>query len=111
MKLGETYINLTGFFKCSIENNLVLCTGAGVTHTDPETKEPTVDLYVFDILDPINRTFISPSILVGFNQVEDKIMFLYKKDKFELISVSNKLITVNKDGIDYFIERIDNPFS
>lgn len=109
MKLKETMINLVGFFECSIENNTIMCAGLDRTFKNDD-GEDVVDLFIFDVLDVKNNTLVSPSILVGFNQVGDKILFLYKKDKYEVVSISDNLIKVKKDGIDYFIKRIPFPF-
>jgi len=107
MKLRETFISLVGFYKCSIENNVVMCTG--IEHTiNNDEEEPVADFFRFDVFDMETRT-IPSSIAVIFNQVGDKIFFLYKKDKFEVVSITDKLITMTKDGKEYFIERIKVP--
>jgi hypothetical protein len=107
MKLKEIFINLVGFFKCSIENNIVLCAGIeNILKNDND--EVAAEAFLFDVFDTKTNT-IPESIVVVFNQVGDKIIFGYRKDKFEVISISDNLITVRKDGIDYFIERINLP--
>jgi|GEM_PF-4843878 hypothetical protein len=108
MNLKETVINLVGCFKCSIENNIVLCTGIERT-LENDKGEPAADIYLFDVLDVENNT-IPHSILVAFNEVNGKLLFLYKKDKYEVVSISPNLITLRKDGMEYFIERTQLPF-
>lgn len=105
--LSEITIHLVGFFKCSIENNIVLCSGAEQAFKNDD-DEIVAEMYRFDVFDIITNT-IPHSIIVFFNQVGDKLLFLYKKDKFEVISITDKLITLRKDGIDYFIEETKLP--
>jgi hypothetical protein len=108
MKLKEVFISLVGFFKCSIENNIVMSAGIENTFNDDDGN-PIAELFIFDVLDVKNNTLLSPSILVIFNQVGDKIVFLYKKEKFDVISMSDNLIRLDKNGVEYTIERIELP--
>jgi hypothetical protein len=104
MKLKEMYIHLVGFFKCTIDNRKFLC--AGLENTiENDNGELVADLYIMDIMNE-EMTAITKRELVIFNQVKDKIIFLYGKEKYELISLTDDLIKVRKDGVDYFVERI-----
>ena len=101
MKLRETYIDLTGTFKSTIENNLILCDGVS---TDSEPPHDIADLYAFHVVD--NELNIKETIAVIFRQVEDKVEFRYRKFIFKLISVSlQSIVIMDKDGRKFFIDR------
>ena len=107
-RLSEIVLNLVGFFKCSIENNIVISTG--IEHAfKNDNSEVMAEAYRFDIFDTKTNT-IPSGVLVIFNQVGDELFFMYRKDKFEVVSITDNLITLKKDGIDYFIERTQYPF-
>ena len=101
MILKETDIDLVGAFECTIENNLILCTGDCFSSEPPHD---IADMYAFNVWDAA-QGIITGSIAVLFVQTDNGIEFRYKKDKFEVISVSFDLITLRKDNIDYFIRR------
>lgn len=107
MKLKETLINLFGFFECSIENNTII--GSGIEHTiNDNNNSPIADVFLVDVFDRNKKKFIE-RIAIVFNQVGDKLVFLYKKDKFDVTLISENLITFsNKDGIEHYIKRIDS---
>ena len=102
-KLDEIFIHLVGFFKCSIENNIVLCSGCDHIIKNEDDKI-IVEIFRFDVFDPITK-MLPYSIIVAFNQVGNDLLFLYKKDKFKVISITDKLITLEKDSVKYFIEE------
>jgi len=108
MRLKETLITLVGFFKCSIENNILLCDGI-LNSVKDDTGETVADMFVAHVFDPITGT-IPSGILIVFNQVGDKIVFLYRKEKFEVKSISDDLIRLERDGIEYTLERTKPPF-
>jgi hypothetical protein len=108
MRLREVFISLVGFFKCTIDDNTFMCAGVEQILQN-ENGEDVADLYLFDVMNLTGKKHLGEIILVVFNQVGDKLLFLYKKDKYQVISTSDNLITIRKDGIDYFIERIEMP--
>ena len=108
MQLKETTINLLGFFECSIENNVVMCNGIKSSGND-DNGNLVFEAYMFDVLDKETYMF-EKGILTIFNQVDDKIMFLYKKEKYKIVSISDDLITFTKGGLDHFIKRIELSF-
>ena len=101
MKLKDIYIDLVGAFDCTIENNVVLCTG---NFFSSEPPHDTADLFLFNVIDPTTGS-IKEGIVVVFKQVGDNIEFRYRKDVFDVISVTFDLITLRKDSVDYFIKR------
>jgi hypothetical protein len=105
MNLKEIEFNLVGAFECTIENNLVLCTGEEIVSREPHD---IANLYSFDVLDLANST-ISEIIAVVFIQVGENIEFRYRKQSFNVVSVSFGVIVLNKDGVDYFIKRTNIP--
>lgn len=101
MKLRDTYIDLTGTFKSTIEDNLILCDGVS---TDSEPPHDIADIYAFHVVD--NDLNIKETIAVIFRQVEDKVEFRYRKLVFELVSASLQSIAImDKDGRKFFIDR------
>ncbi|MGV3594707.1 MAG: hypothetical protein ACO1NK_05645 [Sediminibacterium sp.] len=104
MKLREIDIDLTGFMECSIENNIVICSGFSMSPNAPDAD--IADLYIFNVINPKTNS-ITEVILVAFKQVGEGIQFLYRKLVFDVVSITDDLITLKRDGIDYFIKRIN----
>lgn len=102
MKLRETHIDLVGLFDCTIENNTILSAGA-VFHSEP--PHDTADMFLFHVWNG-SQGITKDGIAVVFRQVGEEIEFRYRKDVFEVMSVSFDLIELRKDGKDYFIKRL-----
>ena len=105
MKLKDKIINLVGFFECSIENNTFMCDGIESSVND-DNGNLLFETYKFDLLDTTNNVFTG-AVLTIFNQIDDKILFLYRKNKYEVTLISDDLITFTRLGVNHFIKRTE----
>lgn len=102
MELRKTLIDLVGAFECTIENNIIFCSGMSMELNPPAD---TADIFMFQVWDRETGTF-SESVLVVFIQNGDKIEFRYKKEVFEVVSITWDVITVSQNGVNYTITRL-----
>jgi hypothetical protein len=104
MKLKEIFISLTGCFKFSFDNSIFLANGMERSIYN-DLEEEVAQVCTLDMMNN-EKSRITSVVVAAFNQVGEKLLFLYKKEKFEVLFISDKLIRLTKNGIEYTIESI-----
>ena len=84
-----------------------MCTGLGF-HSDGSANSDIADIFVFNVVTDRGE-LTTQGIAVAFVQKGDKIIFKYKKDIFDVVSITDDLITLEKEGIKHSIQRIELP--
>lgn len=111
MKLKDVSIDLTGLFKSSIENNLILCSGLSLEV--PGTDSERTEVYELNVIS-FNETkaLVKEIVMAAFYDNEkDGLIFGYKNLKLIVESVSyDKILLNDTSGAKYFIERVKISF-
>ena len=106
MKLSEALIDLTGYFKSSIENNHFFCSGLCLKLPNLDTDQAQV--YQLNCFNEVSKT-TTEVVMVIFRQNGELVTFGYKTLVFYVRGVEHGKITLFRDGQNYFIEPADIP--
>ncbi len=108
MELKKLYlaVDLVGFWKSSIENNLLFTLAKNeVPETAPDYN--IAEAYVFHIMDE-NSNPTKDAIMVSFKQDGENIILGYRKLRFTIVSINRNEIVFKDKFRTYSFKRPDD---